>query len=160
MAGQENDQLVALGGTFDPIHDGHRALFERAFSMGDVTIGLTSEELAEQTRKIDRPVQSYNNRKSALATELQKYCETYGRTVDIRKLESPTAIADEPQFDILVVSPETAPVAEHINDIRRKNGADPLEIEVVDHVLAEDGDIISSTRIVAGEIDEHGQILQ
>ena len=35
---------VALGGTFDPIHDGHRALFARALEVGDVTVRLTSDE--------------------------------------------------------------------------------------------------------------------
>jgi len=74
----------------------------------------------------------------------------------VRTLEEPTGIATEPQFDALVVSPETKATGERINDIREERGLDPLRIEVVDHVLAADGDIISSTRIVQGEIDEHG----
>ena len=59
---------------------------------------------------------------------------------------------------MLVASPETAAGAERVNEKRRQEGLEPLDIEVVDHVHAEDGDVISSTRVVAGEIDEHGNL--
>ncbi|MFT4921877.1 MAG: pantetheine-phosphate adenylyltransferase [Haloarculaceae archaeon] len=149
---------VALGGTFDPIHDGHRALFERAFEVGNVTVGLTSDELAPKTRREDRPIRSYERRRRDLTNELQQYADQYDREYGIRELTEPTGIATEPQFDVLVVSPETETGGKRINEIRRERGHDPLDIEVVDHVLAEDGDIISSTRIVRGEIDEHGTL--
>jgi len=149
---------VALGGTFDPIHDGHRALFERAFELGDVTVGLTSDDLAPKTRHEDRFVRSYDERRTDLATELSSYAAEYDREYEVRKLTEPTGIAPEPQFDVLVVSPETETGGKRINEIRAERGHEPLDIEVVDHVYAEDGDIISSTRIVAGEIDEHGTL--
>ncbi|GAA0680571.1 phosphopantetheine adenylyltransferase [Natronoarchaeum mannanilyticum] len=147
---------VALGGTFDPVHDGHRALFDRAFELGDVTIGLTSDELAPKTRSEDRYVRPYDERRADLADELDAFAEEYDREYEIRPLDDPTGIATEPQFDYLVVSPETVDGAQRINELREERGVDPLSIDVVDHVRAEDGEIISSTRIVRGEIDEHG----
>ncbi|MEY7847735.1 phosphopantetheine adenylyltransferase [Natrarchaeobius sp. A-rgal3] len=150
---------VALGGTFDPVHDGHRRLFERAFELGDVTIGLTSDELAPKTRHVERHVNSYDQRENALEDVLESIAAEYDREFEIRPLEEPTGIATEPQFDYLVVSPETRDGGERINDIRRERGHDPLEVVVVPHLRAEDGDIISSTRIVRGEIDEHGRVL-
>jgi pantetheine-phosphate adenylyltransferase len=150
---------VALGGTFDPVHDGHRALFEHAFSLGDVVVGLTTDDLAPETRNVDRHVRSYDEREADLEDELAALAEGHDRSFEVRPLDSPTGIAaEEPALDYLVVSPETAPVAEEINDLREERGLDPLSIEVVDHVLAEDGEIISSTRIVRGEIDEHGDL--
>jgi pantetheine-phosphate adenylyltransferase len=149
---------VALGGTFDPVHDGHRALFERAFEIGDVTVGLTSDDLAPKTRNVDRHVRSFAERKRDLEAELRSFSEQYDREFTVRRLDEPTGIATEPGFDALVVSPETESGAEAVNEIRRERGLDPLEVSVVDHVPADDGERISSTRIVRGEIDEHGNL--
>lgn len=149
---------VALGGTFDPVHDGHLALFKRAFSRGDVTVGLTDDDLATQTRHVERYVRSFADRRADLRVELEPLAATYDRAFEIRPLSEPTGIAVEPQFDLLVVSPETVDGAERINEIRRERGLDALEIDVVDHVPADDGSRISSTRIVSGEIDRHGNL--
>ncbi|MEF8800640.1 MAG: phosphopantetheine adenylyltransferase [Halolamina sp.] len=149
---------VALGGTFDPVHDGHLALFRRAFELGDVTVGLTSDELAPETRHLERYVRPYERRKAELEAELEPLAEEYDREFEVRELTEPTGIATEEQFDALVVSPETRNGGERINEIREERDQDPLRIEVVGHITAEDGNRISSTRIVSGEIDRHGNL--
>ncbi|ESS07935.1 MAG: cytidyltransferase-like domain protein [uncultured archaeon A07HN63] len=149
---------VALGGTFDPVHDGHLALFQRAFSLGDLTVGLTSESLAPKTRQVDRPVRPFADRKAELIAEIRPLADEYDREFEIRTLKEPTGIAVEQKFDALVVSPETVDGAERINEIRVERGREPLDIEVVDHIMADDGERISSTRILQGEIDRHGSL--
>jgi len=151
---------VAVAGTFGPIHDGHRALFERALEAGDegVIVALTSDELASETRSEPRPVPPFEERRRQVKDELHQLDE-WGRDLTIRKLHDRYGIASEdPTIDGLVVSPETADEVAVINDRRVHNGLDPLEGIVVPFVRAEDGERISSTRMVKGEIDEHGSL--
>jgi pantetheine-phosphate adenylyltransferase len=78
----------------------------------------------------------------------------------IMKLEDPYGSALTEDYDFIVVSPETYPVAVKINELRKEKGWKPIAIVRVDYVLAEDGKPISSTRIARGEIDSHGNLLR
>jgi pantetheine-phosphate adenylyltransferase len=150
---------VGVAGTFGPIHDGHRRLFETALERGDegVVVALTSDDLAQRTRHEPRPIPDFGTRRERVADELAAL-DRWDRAIDVRKLHSEHGIADsDPDLDAVVVSPETAPEIAAINEIRRERGLDPVEGIVVPFVRGDDGERISSTRIVAGEIDEHGR---
>jgi pantetheine-phosphate adenylyltransferase len=144
--------LVAIGGTFDILHDGHKALLQKAYALGEVIIGLVSDDMARKAHVVNdsetrkKPVIAYIN---ALT----------GSDPQIVTLNDPYGPALEQSFDYIVVSPETLPTAKVINALRRQRRLPPIKIVCVDFVLAEDGRPISSTRIHNGEIDEHGMLL-
>jgi len=151
---------VAVAGTFGPVHDGHRAMFERALEAGDdgVVVALTSDDLAVETRHEPRPVPPYDERERAVRRELAALDE-WDRDVEIRRLTDQHGFAaTDPSLDALVVSPETRDEVTAINRTRDSRGLDPIEPLVVPFVRAEDGERISSTRIVKGEVDEHGRL--
>jgi pantetheine-phosphate adenylyltransferase len=144
---------VCVGGTFDPLHDGHKALLRKAISLGDVLVGLTSDRFASRLRL--RRVRPYQVREQ----HLSQFFENCGRTVTIAPIEDRYGPSITGKFDVIVVSPETRPVAEEINGIRSGKGLRPLRVCEISWVLAQDGRPISSTRIVRGEIDVHGRCL-
>ncbi|PCR91303.1 phosphopantetheine adenylyltransferase [Natrinema ejinorense] len=153
---------IAVAGTFGPLHDGHRTLFEHALRFGEdgIVVALTSDELAVETRHEPRFVPSLEERTRGV-TDAIRDLDEWGRDVELRVLESEYGIAtDEPSIDALVVSPETAPELEAINDRRRDRGFESLSGVVAPYVYADDGERISSTRIVNGEIDAHGRVLE
>jgi pantetheine-phosphate adenylyltransferase len=150
---------VMVGGTFDPLHDGHKRLISRSFELagenGRVIIGLTTNAFA--SRK-SHPVREYEQRK----TGLEEYIRDRGFTAGymIEPLNDRYGSAIDEDFDALVVSEETLPIAHEINILRRGKGKRKVDIHEISCVLAEDGRWISSTRIFRGEIDEHGRLLQ
>ena len=147
---------VAVGGTFDPLHDGHIALLMKAVELsrgGELLIGLTSDKMA-QSKAHD--VSNYQSRYDAVSGFIRKQ----DIIPVIVRLDDPYGPTINEDFDILVVSPETLPAGLKINRIRGEKKLEQIEIVLVDYVLAEDGLPISSTRIKRGEIDEHGRILK
>ncbi len=150
---------VAVAGTFGPIHDGHRNLFEHALQYGDegVLVAVTSQEMATSSRT--REVPPLEDRKAAVREAVDALNE-WDRPVEVRTLHDEHGIASaDPSIDALVTSPETAGELADINENRRANDLEPIEGILVPYVLADDGERVSSTRVVAGEIDEHGRVL-
>ncbi len=148
---------VATGGTFDHIHRGHIALLERSFAVGDtVVIGLTSDAFAAKEGK--SPDQTYEERLAAL--ERLIHAKFPGRRYVVAKLEDNfgPGIASK-EVEAIVVTKETAAKIPIANALRAEKGFPPLEVEVVEHILAQDGKPVSSTRIRRGEIDPEGNVL-
>lgn len=144
---------LLVGGTFDIIHLGHKNLLEAAFERGGyVTVGLVSDRMLRVWKpKVLRP---YEERKKALEDFLTPY-----NNWEISAIDDPYQMAIEGDFDSLVVSWETAMRGEEINRLRKDAGKNPLELIIVDPVLADDFLPIRSTRIRDGDIDCLGKRL-
>jgi pantetheine-phosphate adenylyltransferase len=150
---------VMVGGTFDPLHDGHKRLLDRSFAIagpgGQVVIGLTTDTFA---RKKIHPIRPFTVRKEELEHYIAESClQTSCR---IEPLNDRFGSALDTDFDAIVVSEETLPVAVEINNLRKEKKLKKVDIHQISCVLAEDGRWISSTRIYRGEIDVHGHLIK
>jgi len=151
-------KVAAVGGTFDELHKGHRALLMKAFEVGEkVLIGLCTDEFVKSMRKphITAP---YEQR----LEELKAFLQSQGvlERAEITPLNDPYGVTlSRGCIGALVVSRETEKTAAKINEERAKRGLPPLEIIVIDMVPSENHLPISTTRIRKGEIDKEGHLI-
>ena len=133
---------VVIGGTFDILHKGHKAFLRKAFSLGRVTIGLTSDKMAVSLRR--RKVRKFNLRKKELEKFIRGNFRKKARIIKIEDKFGPTLKED---FDYIVVSPATYKTAVLINKIREESKKKLIKIVKIKFVLGKDGKPVSATKI-------------
>ena len=157
--------LIALGGTFDHLHRGHRFILEQAFQRGEkVVIGMMSDEYVQRKFEIRNSkfeinfqIQNFKTRKK----ELEGFLGEKGwlQRAEIVKIENVYGGLDENKdIEAILVTKMTREGAEKINRERRRQGIRELEVVEVPMGLAEDGSPITSTRVREGEIDREGNL--
>lgn len=141
---------AAVAGTFDVLHDGHKALLARAFEVGDrVVVGITSDEMAAGGRDEVVPLE-------VRAAELRRHLDTLGEydLFVIDDMYGPDDVMDG--VDILVVSEETMGNGRALNERRVSRGLPPMELSVVPLVMSSLGTKISASAILRGEYGRSG----
>lgn len=150
--------VVATGGTFDEIHIGHIALLSKAFQTGNrVIIGVSSDEFAARRGK--KLNHNYDQRVENLKKMIKKEFGNVDYEISMLNGDFGPAVTTG-DVGALVTSSETQVKGKLLNEMRVKNGLNPVEVIAVELVKAEDGSPISSTRIRAGEIDNKGRLLK
>ena len=150
---------VAVGGTFDELHKGHRRLLVKAFEVGEkVLIGLCTDEFV---KKMGKPhvTAPYEARLKELQAFLKK--SSLSDKAEIISLNDPygNTLTDK-CIEALVVSEETEKIAIKINQKRSEAQLPLLEIVTISMVPAENYKPISTTRIRKGEMDREGHLLK
>jgi pantetheine-phosphate adenylyltransferase len=142
---------AVLGGTFDRLHAGHRALLKAAFEGADtVRIGLTT---ASYLRAHPKPwaerIAPYARRRAALTAYLN--ARFPGRDFRVVPLSDGLGGAVRRGPDLLVISRETVRGARLVNEARLRRGLPPLELKVVRLVKDRRGRVLRSRSLRAAE---------
>lgn len=147
---------VVVGGTFDFLHDGHKAILSRAFEVGEqVLIGIVSGHL--ELRKDCAGIQSLQHRKEKLKSYLR--ARDWMERTELEIISDPLGSTGEDEdLEAIVVTEETKLGAGQVNRYRRERGLGELDVVEVPIIYADDGRPISSIRIRYDEIDVHGNL--
>lgn len=158
-------KFLAIAGSFDRLHKGHRFFISQAFKFGHkVLIGLTSDSFVKEKfksvrygTKIKIKINKFPARKKELEDFLKaKKLLKRTKIVEINDIYGPSL--KDIDIEALAVTEETRGGAEKVNIRRRQLALPPLKILEIPLILAEDKKRISSTRIRIGEIDRWGKV--
>lgn len=156
-------RLVAIAGTFDRLHKGHEFFLRKTFEAGErVLIGLTSDKMASRkiSSRLNRgQITDFNTRKKELEVFLKK--NNFLQRTEIEEINDVYGSAlERNDIQALVVTSNTLAGAREVNRKRKEHDMPPLSVVQVRMEKAEDGLVISSTRIRKGEIDRWGKVFK
>lgn len=149
-------ETVAVGGTFDHIHDGHKILLSLALYLTNkvLIIGITDDELL-QKKQYKEYLQSFELR-LRITNEFVQKCGRQSQEYDIYKINDvygPTGYLKP--IDCLVLSKESAKGGEMVNQRRQELDLPQLKVFTIDLVGGDDK--LSSTDLRKLEMEEHEQ---
>lgn len=123
--------VVAVGGTFDHLHDGHKILLTVSAFLTKKTliVGITGPELLKN-KKYAEYMQSYQKRLSNVSSFLHMIRPSLKLDIhEINDICGPTAQVKD--IDALVVSLESKKGADYVNKVRNDMGWKELDIYTV-----------------------------
>ena len=138
---------VAMGGTFDRLHSGHMLLLATAALVTSHTlyIGITSDALLANKAHA-RLLQPYPEREESALRYVHEVRPSLNViTGQLRDPNEPTAAELSPEMEAIVVSLETQPGAQRINEGRRARGLNQLQVITVGLVGGSGPDKLSSS---------------
>ena len=126
---------VAVGGTFDRLHAGHRLLLAASALTAErrLFVAITRDKLLSNKKHSER-LQPFEERAQNAVAFVRKVRPGRGFAVEVGALldpKEPTAAETESQMQALVVSKETVTGGEAINAGRKARGFKPLALLVV-----------------------------
>ena len=131
---------LALGGTFDRLHTGHKVLLDISSHFSDsLHIGLTSDNYLQlKPKQSNNSIQAFSYRKE----NLQDHLTSKNKQADIIKLSYPKEdlkLMMRPDIDGLVVSEETYKQGLAINKLRVENGLQKIKLVIIPSATNKDG---------------------
>jgi pantetheine-phosphate adenylyltransferase len=147
---------AALGGTFDRLHIGHQHLIDFAAKKAEkLTIGLTTNAFVRH-KELSQLIQSYRDRRLAISSFLKKInAHKKSRIIALKSVFGSTLF--DHTIDALIVTQQTRPGADLINNKRQQLDLPVLPIVSCNLIRDDLGDYISSTKIRRGLINRQGQ---
>lgn len=122
---------VVIGGTFDHLHEGHKAFLRFAFQESkEVLIGVTSDRYAAAHKEHISYLQTFSERQEVLKNFLAN--EGVLSRATIAQIDSVLYPKEweNLQIDAIIVTENTVKGARHINEDRKKKGLPALDVVV------------------------------
>jgi pantetheine-phosphate adenylyltransferase len=139
---------VAMGGTFDRLHAGHKVLLTRSLlhAGARLRVGIAGPALLGKKKHAEH-LQPFDARRQAVAAFLA--AQRSDLAYDLVELTEPTGgTTTIAGVSAMVVSPETLPAVAAINAARAENGLAPLAPLAIDFVGGDDdASRVSSTKL-------------
>jgi len=138
---------AVLGGTFDRLHEGHKHLLKIATDISKtVFIGVISDKAGKElftNKKFNNLIQPFSTR----IENITEYMQSISSSFEIAPIHDKWGPAPYDKIaDVIIVTKETIPNAEKINQMRKENKINQLDIHVITWV-EKNNEVISSTKL-------------